>query len=317
MAKRKQKILNSKKPYIVSFLSDYGFKVTFGDKENTLFARKALELIIEDLQPIEELKYLRNEFEGESEGARAGLYDVVCQDEYKRVFVIEMQVDNYANLLKRIQFYAFQMFTAYAKKGKKGFDEMSMVHCICIIKGTVTENPKYHQVVALKNDENEVVMDDITFHLIELGKFSIAKKDHSLITNEKDELFYTMKYAHTFDATKNVFPPFWEKEHFQVSLKRLNTSLMSPVDKALYENMLMRAKTIAENEDKKVKEAEERGAIQKTKKTIQNALLKGKFTIEDIAEMQEVSIEFVKQVKRNMLASQKRRAKKDTDSNKK
>jgi len=317
MAKRKKKILNSKKPYIVSFLSDYGFKVTFGDKENTLFARKALELIIEDLQPIDELKYLRNEFEGESEGARAGLYDVVCQDEYKRVFVIEMQVDNYANLLKRIQFYAFQMFTAYAKKGKKGFDEMSMVHCICIIKGTVTENPKYHQVVALKNDENEVVMDDITFHLIELGKFSIAKKDHSLITNEKDELFYTMKYAHTFDATKNVFPPFWEKEHFQVSLKRLNTSLMSPVDKALYENMLMRAKTVAEAEDKKAKEIEQK-AIENTKReSVKKILLRGKASLEEIAEDLEVSVEFVKQIKQKLLVAQKRKDKKNNETDKK
>ena len=298
-------------------MSDYGFKVTFGDKENTLFARKALELIIEDLQPIDELKYLRNEFEGESEGARAGLYDVVCQDEYKRVFVIEMQVDNYANLLKRIQFYAFQMFTAYAKKGKKGFDEMSMVHCICIIKGTVTENPKYHQVVALKNDENEVVMDDITFHLIELGKFSIAKKDHSLITNEKDELFYTMKYAHTFDATKNVFPPFWEKEHFQVSLKRLNTSLMSPVDKALYENMLMRAKTVAEAEDKKAKEIEQK-AIENTKReSVKKILLRGKASLEEIAEDLEVSVEFVKQIKQKLLVAQKRKDKKNNETDKK
>ena len=133
MAKRGKKILIGLKPYIVSFLSDYGFKVTFGNKDNTLFARKALELIIEDLQPIEELRFLRNEFEGMTEDARAGLYDVVCQDEYKRVFIIEMQVDNYENLLKRLQFYAFQMFTAYAKKGKKGFDEMNAVHCICII----------------------------------------------------------------------------------------------------------------------------------------------------------------------------------------
>lgn len=46
MAKRKPIVLLNSKPYIVSFLSDYGFKVTFADKNNTLFARKAIELII-------------------------------------------------------------------------------------------------------------------------------------------------------------------------------------------------------------------------------------------------------------------------------
>ena len=307
MAKQSRKVLIGPKPYIVSFLSDYGFKVTFGDKENTLFARKALELIIEDLQPIEELKFLRNEFEGITEDARAGLYDVVCQDEYKRVFIIEMQVDNYENLLKRLQFYAFQMFTAYAKKGKKGFDEMSAVHCICIIKGSVTESTQYHQVITLKNNENEIVMDDLIFHLIELGKFSIAKKDYSLITTEKQELFYTMKYAHTFIPLKQDFPPFWGKEHFKVPLMRLDTSRMSPVDKALLENTLMRIKTVEDSTSAKI-EQEKLKAVESTKKeAVKKLLTMGLGTAEQIAEAQGVSLEFVMQVKKNLTIAQKRK----------
>lgn len=310
MAKQSKKILLGSKPYIVSFLSDYGFKVTFGDKDNTLFARKALEFIIEDLQPIEELKFLRNEFEGQTEGARAGLYDVVCQDEYKRVFIIEMQVDNYENLLKRLQFYAFQMFTAYAKKGKGGFNEMISVHCICILKGSVTESTQYHQVITLKNNENEVVMDDLIFHLIELGKFSIAKKDYSLIQSLKDELFYTMKYAHTYDVTKNEFPAFWGKDYFQAALKRLDTSRMSSVDMALLENSLMRNKTVEDSNQQKIKEAEEK-AIENTKRElVKKAIERGKLSLEEIAEDNEVSIEFVKQLKKNLAISQRRKAKK-------
>jgi hypothetical protein len=81
------KLIASLKPYIVSFLSDYGFKVTFGDRDSTLFARKAIELIIGETQPIQSLKYLRNEFQGLSVDARSGLYDVVCQDEHQRVFI--------------------------------------------------------------------------------------------------------------------------------------------------------------------------------------------------------------------------------------
>jgi predicted transposase/invertase (TIGR01784 family) len=311
MAKRSKKILIGSKPYIVSFLSDYGFKVTFGDKDNTLFARKALEFIIEDLQPIEELRFLRNEFEGQTEGARAGLYDVVCQDEYKRVFIIEMQVDNYENLLKRLQFYAFQMFTAYAKKGKKGFSDMMSVHCICILKGSVTESTQYHQVITLKNDENEVVMNDLIFHLIELGKFPIAKKDYSLIQSLKDELFYTMKYAHTYDVSKNEFPLFWKKDYFQVALKRLDTSQMSSVDMALLENSIMRSKIVEDSNQQKIKEAEEKAVNEKVRKSVQNAILEGKLTVEEIAEYNDISINFVKQIKKNLLISQKRKANKE------
>ena len=275
-----------------------------------LFARKALELIIEDLQPIEELRFLRNEFEGMTEDARAGLYDVVCQDEYKRVFIIEMQVDNYENLLKRLQFYAFQMFTAYAKKGKKGFDEMNAVHCICIIKGSVTESTHCHQVIALKNSENEIVMDDLTFHLIELGKFPIAKKDYSLIITEKDELLYTMKYAHTFDTSKHVLPPFWEKEHFEAALNRLDTSKMSAIDKALFENMMMRVRTVAEHNQQNIKEAEEKAVENAKRETVKKALIGGKLTLEEIADYNDVSLDFVKQIKKNLAAAEKRKIKK-------
>ena len=78
------------KPYIVSFLSDYGFKVTFGDPNDTLFARKAIEIIIADKHPILSLNYVRNEFVGLAVTARSGIYDVICTDEHKRVFIVEM-----------------------------------------------------------------------------------------------------------------------------------------------------------------------------------------------------------------------------------
>ena len=329
MAKRKQPIFLNTKPYIVSFLSDYGFKVTFGDKENTLFARKAIELIIGETQPIKSLKYLRNEFQGISVNARTGIFDVISQDEHKRVFIIEMQVDNYENLLERLQFYAFHVFTSLAKKGNKGFHDMGVVHCICILKGTITESVNYHQTITLKNEDNEIVMDNIVFHLIELGKFSIAQKAVSKITTEKEELFYTMKYAHKFDPLKNTAPAFWDKDYFKVALQRLDTSKMSALDVALYENALLRAKTEADKaqqvmEEKVNKAVEEKvtqakklfkeeikNEVQNELKTeaIKKQLLRGKLTIEEIAEDMEVNVDFVKSVEKSLKVVQKQKAK--------
>jgi predicted transposase/invertase (TIGR01784 family) len=313
MAKRQPHLFLSAKPYIVSFLSDYGFKVTFGDKNNTLFARKAIELIIDDSQPILSLHYLRNEFQGISADARAGIYDVICRDEFLRVFIIEMQVDNYENLLERLQFYAFQIFSSLANKGKDGFKNMAPVHCICIIKGSITDSTKYHQVITLKNEENEIVMDNIVFHLIELGKFPIGKKELVKITTEKEELLYTMKYAHKFDPTKDTLPPFWHKDFFKVALERLDTSKMSAMDVALYQNALMRVRTVALHREEEMKQATEKAAEKAAEKAkteaIEKLLLRGKATLEEIAEDINVPLEFVKTVEKNLKAEQKRKAK--------
>jgi predicted transposase/invertase (TIGR01784 family) len=318
MAKRKKSSISSQNPYIVSFLSDYGFKVTFGDKGSTLFARKAIELILNERRPIKTLTYLRNEFQGVSVEARTGIYDVLCEDEHKRVFIIEMQVDNYENLLERLQFYAFQVFTTMANKGKNGFNDMGVVHCICILKGAITENTNYHQIITLKNEDNETVMDNLVFHLIELGKFSIARNDVSKIKTEKEQLFYTMKYAHQFDPIKNPLPDFWEKDFFKVALQRLDTSKMAPMEVAAYENALLRVRTVAEHTDKKIKQAEEKATTNIKIETVKKLLLRGKATNQEIAEDTGVDISFVEKIQKSLNKPEKKvrktRAKKNIQS---
>jgi exosome complex RNA-binding protein Rrp42 (RNase PH superfamily) len=124
---------------------------------------------------------------------------------------------------------------------------------------------------------------------------------------------YTMKYAHTFDSVKDVFPQFWEKEHFQVALKRLNTAKMSPVDRALFENTLMRIKTVADAHQEEIKIASEKAAVQAIENTkiatIQKSLLGGKLSIEEIADYNNVAVDIVKKIKKNMQLAEKRKAK--------
>lgn len=321
--KNKKKIPYYPKDRFISFLSDYGFKVTFGDKDNTIFARKALEIILEEEEPIAELKYLRNEFEGITKGARAGLYDVICQDEErKRVFIIEMQVDNYEHLIERLQFYAFHLFTSLVNKGKKGFNDLATIYCICIIKGAITESVAAHQVITLKNEDNEIVMNNIIFHLIELAKFPVAKKDAATAISSKQQLFYTMKYAHSFNPKdKKKHPPFWENEFYQMALNRLDLSRMSPIEISLYESSLIRDIVVQEKINKdiqtavdaalKLKEQEiqskeqeiqsKEQEIQRLKtETVKKQLLRGKLTVEEIAEDVGVPIDFVLGIQKNL-----------------
>jgi hypothetical protein len=135
-----------------------------------------------------------------------------------------------------------------------------------------------------------------------------------------------MKYAHKFDPMKDVLPPFWKKDFYQVPLKRLDTSKMSPLEAAAYENALMRhkvvvdhheqelKKAVAEAVEKAVSEAVEK-AVETTaeglkKETVKKGLLMGLGTIPQIAEMLGVSVDFVKQVQLSLENSDKPKPKK-------
>ncbi|MCE7922784.1 MAG: hypothetical protein DYG98_06990 [Haliscomenobacteraceae bacterium CHB4] len=44
-------------PDLLPITSDYGFKVTFGNRTNTLFLRKALQALIQSSVPIIEIEF--------------------------------------------------------------------------------------------------------------------------------------------------------------------------------------------------------------------------------------------------------------------
>ena len=139
------------------------------------------------------------------------------------------------------------------------------------------------------------------------------KNDYSKITTEKEELLYTMKYAHKYNPTKDIPPPFWEKDFFKKPLKRLDTSKMSPLEAAAYENALMRDRIVSEHNENKLNQAVEK-AVEKTAEkvkidSIKKLLLRGKATIEEIAEDIEVSIDFVTKVQKSLTAPPKNKSK--------
>ncbi len=48
----------------ISILSDYGFKVTFGNESDTRFLRKALQALVNSPVPIREVIFIQSEIKG-------------------------------------------------------------------------------------------------------------------------------------------------------------------------------------------------------------------------------------------------------------
>ena len=85
-------------------LSDYGFKVTFGNENHPTFLRKALQALIDSDTPIRSVQFTKNEITATTQESKGGLYDITCEDDQGRVFIVEMQLFNLGNIIHRVKF---------------------------------------------------------------------------------------------------------------------------------------------------------------------------------------------------------------------
>jgi predicted transposase/invertase (TIGR01784 family) len=107
----------------ISILSDYGFKVTFGNESNTTFLKKALQVLIDSPIPIKHVEFVKNEMTAISSDSRGGIYDIACIDDNNNHFIVEMQLSEYPEFIQRMNrngepFLCLVSFQYFGKEGK-------------------------------------------------------------------------------------------------------------------------------------------------------------------------------------------------------
>jgi PD-(D/E)XK nuclease family transposase len=73
----------TKLPVFIPFTSDYGFKVTFGNEENTVFLRRAIPALTQSLKPIAKIFFDKTVYSGLTESGKSGIFDLACTDEVR------------------------------------------------------------------------------------------------------------------------------------------------------------------------------------------------------------------------------------------
>ena len=276
--------------YLVPLISDYGFKVSFAT--DSIFSRKAIQVLIESNVPILRLEMSRNELEGISPEARSGYYDVVCRDEHLRVFIVEMQVENYTVFIQRLLFYGFYMYCSLVRKGKFGFENLPPIYCVCIIEDKITEFEGYHNKVTLQNQKGLLFTDNIEFHVIELGKFPILRSDFHKVQTDMEKLVYTLKYAHQIDQTNEAAkPPFWKEDWLEEIMRKTDLNRMSPEERVMFDMSLVKEVMY----QKKLEEVAEKAKIDKATETVILSHQQG-LKIPLIATITELPIEKVNEI---------------------
>ena len=280
----------------ISILSDYGFKVTFGNESDTRFLRRALQAIIQSPVAISRVEFIESEIPGLTKDSRSGVYDIACVDEKGNQFIVEMQLSKYPDFIQRMKFYSFYRLNTLIRKGKYRFEGLPKIYCIGILAVNIFPHiADYHNVVVLKNEKGELIDDQTTFITVELAKF---KKRLANVQTDLDKLIYTMKTVHKATKPKQ-FPQFWNEEWLEAAIKELDTRAMTPEKRMAYEMTLSANALAVENENRKIQEAREAENLAVKAETVKNALQMG-LTSEQSAKLVSVSIEFVEGVKQSL-----------------
>jgi predicted transposase/invertase (TIGR01784 family) len=278
---------------IIPFTSDYGFKVTFGNEKNTLFLKKALQILIGSDIPIKEIFFKNTEFNALTLEDRHGIFDLLCQDEKDNTFIVEMQLQATFSFLNRLKFYSIHAFNNLIDKGDFDFNITRKIYCIAFLGTNIFNFEDYKNVLTLRNQEGLLADDQTTYITIELNKFMINAED---VNSDIEKLIYSVKYNKLMENTAKR-PAFMEEEWLKSALDELDIRAMTP-DK--YRDYMMYKMRLAEAERAKaelVRESEKRGEkIGEIKATI-------KYTDWDdakIASNLNVDIKLVKKIRKEI-----------------
>ena len=291
-------------PYtkLVSFLTDYGFKVSFG--EDGEFPRKAISLLLGEREPLQKLTILRNEFPGVIRESRSGLYDVLYHDENRRVIILEMPGNPYEFIEERLQFYGFMQFATLMKRGKTriAFKTLQPIICICIIKDKIFSNRPWHNHFKLQNRAGQQFGSPIEFHTFELGKFPFLKHQAGRLKTDIQKLLFTMKYAEQL-VEEGQAPSFFEETWLAEPLRKLALSSLTAQQLAAlnidYYNNLFRDNREQWAAEREIEEAEQKGelrGIEKGKTEMVLACHDDGFPLETIVKLSRMTVEQVKEI---------------------
>ncbi|GAB4055509.1 Rpn family recombination-promoting nuclease/putative transposase [Spirosoma litoris] len=275
---------NSEEQRFIPLISDYGFKVTFGNEANTLFLRKALQALIKSPRPITSIEFDKNTIEGYTADSRGGVYDMSCKDDVGNHFIVEMQLGDYPQFLQRMKFYATYKLNTLVKKGNYSFDKLATIYCVGILKHTIFPDLKdYHNISTLRNERGEQTDNQLSFVTVELDKFN---KRPAIIKSDLDKLVYTMKTLHKVKH-KRQFPEFWDEEWLKKAIQEVDRSAMTAEERFAYEKRIAQNAAIIYEEKKKIESIK--------KQAITKGLQKG-LSPDLIAEVNDVPLAVVLEI---------------------
>ena len=239
-------------------LTDFGFKKLFGEEVNKDLLVDFLNELLPEPHKIKELTYQQNEHLPLLEQDRKAIFDLYCENEKGEKFIVEIQKAKQNYFKDRSVFYATFPIQQQAVKGSNWDFKLAAVYTIGILDFVFEEDrddKSYIHKVLLKNQNNKVFYDKLTFIYIELPKFD---KSAEQLQSKIEKWIYVLKYL----AKLQDRPVALQEKIFTKLFAAAEIAKYSREEREIYENSLKYYRDIKNVVDTAYEDGEIKGKIE-------------------------------------------------------
>ena len=236
---------------LINILVDFAFKRVFAGEgeESKHILKDFLNSILElkGNEKIKEIVYLNPFNDREHDKDKQSIMDIKVKTENDEFIDIEVQINDVDDYRKRSLYYWCKLYGETIKKGEPYYKLKKSIVINILDFNIINESNKYHNVFVIKERENnELFIEDLEIHYIELKKFK---------TNKNVEEFTELEEWLTFlrECSKNgdediINKLSKKKEEIYVAMEIMNKLSASEIE---YQRYLAREKFIHDELSKK------------------------------------------------------------------
>lgn len=188
-----------------------------------------------DREQVQDLTYLNIEHLGNSQTDRKAIFDLYCENQDGKKFIIELQNVKQDYFKDRSIFYSTFPIQSQAPKGKTWDYHLKTVYTIGILNFSFpdkSENERcLREVQLIDKDSYEVFYEKLTFIYLEMPKF---KKYEGELINQFDKWLYVLKNLHRLQER----PVKLQEKIFKKLFKEAEIAKLNPDDMKSYQESL-------------------------------------------------------------------------------
>ena len=287
-----------KAKYVNPF-TDFGFKKIFGEEASKLMLIDFLTNLLPEAR-IVDLTFKDKDKLGKTENDRKAIYDIYCENSSGEKIIVELQKAKQNYFKDRTVYYATFPIQEQAEKGEWSY-ELKYVYCVGILDFKFDDikngQDEVIHTIELKDQNNKVFYDKLKFVYLEMPHF--VKEEIELETR-LDKWLYFIRHLEDFQSIPEIF----KDEVFIQAFEKAEIAKYSDEERHDYEQSLKVYRDLkgvidtAFDEGKAEGKAE--GEASAIRRVAEKAIKHGKLTDEEIADYNDITVDYVQQVRTNI-----------------
>jgi predicted transposase/invertase (TIGR01784 family) len=190
-------------PRFIDPMTDFGFKRIFANPKHTENTIRLLNAILDLDSSIVKIEFQNLENPAENHELRGVIYDILCEDENGRKFIVELQRTRQEFFVDRSVFYSCRFINSQLKRGKtdnyKDRYKLLPVYFIGILGFNIFDDEKHIRKVNLRDENCQKVSETLNFTYIEIPKFMSEEP-----TTEIEKLLFFLKNGESLENRESL-----------------------------------------------------------------------------------------------------------------